>query len=140
MKRKPDHPGTFTVSKFAAITGIDRHELQRRLESAGAVPTAATARGAGEYKLRELVVAFAGGDERAERLRKTRAEAERIEIQNARSHGELINVAEVKKLGAGVMVVVRNKILASSLTRDEQDALLLEILNLRDMDWSRAAD
>lgn len=140
MKRKSEHPGTFTVSKFAALTGIDRHELQRRLEAANASPATTTARGAGEYKLRDLVVAFAGGDERAERIRKTRAEAERIEIQNARSHGELIEISKVKKLGEAVVVVIRQKILASSLTREEQDALLLELLNLRDMDWNRAGE
>lgn len=130
---------TFTASKFAALTGIDRHELQRRLEDLNATTGAATAQGAAEYSLRDLCKAFAGGDQRAEMLRKTRAESERIELQNSRTRGELVEVQKVIRLGQKVMIAVRNRILSFPLTDEEKDTCLRELLSLREMDWTRDA-
>lgn len=116
----------------------DRHELATKLSALKAEPTD-TKNGGKVYRLRDLVLAYAGGDERAERLRKTRAESERIELQNARSRGELIEVARVTRLGQRVMIAIRNRILQFPITDDEKDALLTELLNLGKMDWTRDA-
>ncbi len=142
MKRKPataaTSPEEFTASRFAALVGCDRHELARKLEVTGATPVGKKNGGA-VYRLKDLVIAFAGGDERAERMRKLRAEAEKVELQNMRSRGELIEVASVKKLGERVMIAVRNRILNMPLTDDEKDSCLRELLALAEMDWSREA-
>lgn len=140
MKRAPKSPiaDTYTAARFASLTGIDRHELQKRLDELQAQPTGTSAQGAGKlYSLRSLAAAFAGGDHEAERRGKTRAERERLELANARSRGELVEVAAVKKLGERIMVAIRAKILQSILSDDEKDKILLDLFNLKNMDWSR---
>lgn len=137
MKRKPEITTSFTSARFASLTGIDRHELQRRLEDLQANPTGKTAQHAPEYSLRDLVKAFAGGDLEAERLRKTRAEAERIELQNSRTRGEQVEITSVKKLGEKIMIAIRQRILAFPLSEDEQDVLLKDLMALGELDWSR---
>lgn len=138
MKRNTEKIA-LTVSKFASLVGCDRHELKRKLEENNAHPEGSQS-GADTYGLRDLVNAFAGGDERAARIRQLSANAERIEIQNARSHGELVSVEKVKKLGEAVMIAIRQKILSFPIRADEQNKLLLELLNLKNMDWNRACD
>lgn len=137
MKRTPEK-ASFTASRFAALVGADRHELTRNLETLKASPVASNGRGA-EYSLRDLVTAHNGGDERAERIRKNRAESERIELQNSRTRGELVEVQAVKKLGERVMIAIRSRILQFPITDDEKDLLLTELHSLGKMDWSREA-
>jgi phage terminase Nu1 subunit (DNA packaging protein) len=74
-----------------------------------------------------------------EQLRRTREEADKLGIQNARSRGELVEIAAVKPLGANVLIAVRNRILSFPLTDDEKDQCLRELLALADMDWTREA-
>ena len=135
MKRTT--PTAFTPSKFAALVGADRHEIMKKLGELNAKPAESDGRG-DRYHLRDLVNALNGGDERAERIRKNRAESERIELQNARTRGELVEIADVKKLGERFMIALRQKILAMPLTDDEKDSCLREIVGLKDQDWSRS--
>ena len=114
----------------------DRHGLTKSLIEMDAVPVGKK-NGGKLYKMRDLIQAYAGGDEKAERIRKTRAEAQRIEIQNLRSQGELVEVEKVKRLGENIMMAVRNKILAMPMTDAEKDSCFLELLSLKDADWSR---
>ena len=125
-----------TVSAFSALMACDRHELATKLSTLKA-EASGTKNGGKVYRLKDLVLAYSGGDERAERLRKTRAESERIELQNARSRGEMIEVERVKKLGERIMIAIRQKILQSILTDDEKDKILLDLLNLKNLDWTR---
>lgn len=129
-------PLQLTVSAFSAMVGADRHELASRMAGMKCKPTGR--KNGGElYALRDLVKCYCGGDIEAERIRKLRAESERVELQNARQRGELIEIATVKKLGEKVMIAVRNRILNMPLTDDEKDTCLRELLALGDMDWSR---
>lgn len=79
------------------------------------------------------------GDIDAERLRKTTEEADKLAIANARSRGELVEIAAVTRLGQNVLIAVRNRILNMPLTDDEKDSCLRELLELKNMDWSRPA-
>ena len=126
----------FTASKFAALISCDRHELARKLTENGAKPMAADGRGQ-EYSLKDLVNAHLGGDIKREQLRRTKEEADRLALANARSRGELVEVESVKRLGEKVMIAVRNQILNFPLTNDEKDKLLMQLLALADTDWSR---
>ena len=137
MKQTPQEIA-LTCSRFSALVGADRHEMEKKLEELKAAPVG-TRNGGKEYALRDLCKAFAGGDERAERIRKTRAESERIELQNSRTRGETIEVQLVKKLGEKVIIAIRQRILAFPITKDEQDELLLQLLSLRDLDWESEA-
>jgi phage terminase Nu1 subunit (DNA packaging protein) len=125
-----------TASAFASAVGADRHQIAKKLTELKARPQGKR-NGGDLFALRDLVAAHMGGDERFERIRKTRAEALRIEIQNQRSHGELVEVAQVRKLGAQVLSAVRNKLLSFPLTDDEKDKCLRDLLSLKDLDWSK---
>jgi phage terminase Nu1 subunit (DNA packaging protein) len=76
-------------------------------------------------------------DIKKEQLRRTKEEADKLALANARSRGELIEVESVKRLGEKVMIAVRNQILNFPLTDDEKDQLLMQLLSLAEMDWSR---
>jgi phage terminase Nu1 subunit (DNA packaging protein) len=132
---------TWTVAKFAREAGIDRHTIQDRLAGAR-VKACGKAQGraaGGElYHFRDLFNAAVGGDIEAEKLRKTREEADKLALANARARGELVDVESVAKLGEAVFVRVRAKVLASpSLTDDEKDSFLKELLQLNEIDWTQ---
>lgn len=130
-----------TISGWAKATGCDRHTIQKAISEMRIKPdgkvVGGKAAGTDTYRIRDLFKAAMGGDIEAERLRKTREEADAIALKNARSRGELVEIAAVKKLGEKVMVAVRNRILNMPLTDEEKDSCLRELLALGDMDWSR---
>jgi phage terminase Nu1 subunit (DNA packaging protein) len=118
------------------MMNCDRHELSRKLTDIDAVPTGKK-NGGKLYKLKDLILAFAGGDEKAERVRKLRAESERLEIQNARSNGELVEVEQVKKLFCNVTSAIKNKILGfHAMTNEQKDHCLRDLYSLKDSDWT----
>jgi len=130
----------WTVAQWCREVGGDRHEFQRRVSASSVKPSGKAtgrAKGAELYRVRDLVKVAIGGDHEAERLRKTREEADAVALKNARSRGELVEIAAVKKLGERVLVAVRNRLLAMPLTDEEKDRCLRELLALGDMDWSR---
>ncbi len=132
----------WTVAKWCKLMGGDRHTLAAKIEAVG-LPArgvgAGRVGGAKLYHPRELLAVILGGDLDAERLRKTREEADRLALANARTRGELVEIAAVKCLGAAVLGAVRNRILSFPLTDEEKDTCLRELLALGDMDWSREA-
>ena len=134
--KPPSNALEMTTSKFSALMNCDRHELSRKLAEIDAAPTGKK-NGGNLYRIKDLILAYAGGDEKAERVRKLRAESERLEIQNARSHGELIEVAKVKRLGESIMAAIRNKILNSPLTDHEKDQIFRDLVSLKSTDWSQ---
>jgi phage terminase Nu1 subunit (DNA packaging protein) len=127
---------SLTIARFAQLTGFDRHTLASRLSELKAQPVGRVVQAA-TYSLRDLVKAALGGDIEAERLRKTREEADKLELANARTRGEIVEISSVKKLGEKVMVALRNRILAMPLTDEEKDRCLEELRSLATMDWSR---
>ena len=102
--------------------------MAAKVAAAGLQPKgtgAARVGGAKLYAPRDLLAVVMGGDFDAERLRKTREEADRLALANARTRGEVVEIAAVKALGAAVLIAVRNRILSFPLTDDEK-ALLVE--------------
>lgn len=132
-----------TIAEMAREIGYDRHTLASRITEMDIQPVGKVAKGkaAGSdlYRIRDFFRAVLGGDIEAEKLRKTREEADRIAIQNARSRGETIEVATVKKLGEAVFLQIRNRILSFPITAEEQDALLKALLDMKKIDWDREA-
>lgn len=131
-------PVGYTVARFSQLVGFDRHALATRVQEMDLQPAGKSeAQGADLYSIRDLVRAVLGGDIEAEKLRKTREEADKLALQNSRTRGELVEIASVKKLGEKVMIAIRQRILNMPLTDDEKDKCLTELLNLKDLDWSR---
>lgn len=72
-----------------------------------------------------------------ERARKDKEMADKLALGNMRTRGETVDIGAVKKLGEGVMVAIRQRILAMGLVPDEEDRVLIELMNLQNLDWSR---
>jgi len=71
-----------------------------------------------------------------QQLRRTKEEADKLELANARTRGELVEVAKVKRLGEQVMSGIKTKILNMPLTDDEKDKCLRDLLSMKDLDYS----
>lgn len=129
-----------TISKWARATGCDRHTMQKAIEAIGIKPTgkvkSGKASGNDTYSVRDLFKAASGGDIKAEQLRKTREEADKIELANARNRGELVAVQDMVRVGEKIFAALRQRILNMPLTEEESDKCLSEVLRLRDRDWS----
>ena len=75
----------------------------------------------------------------AERLRKTKAESERIELENEKTRGTLVSVEATYKHFEHFFVALRARILASGLTEDEKDELLKDLRGIKARDLSTNA-
>lgn len=71
-----------------------------------------------------------------ERLRRTKEEADKLELLNARTRGELVEVAQVKKLGEKVMASIKTVIMNDAITDDAKDKCLRNLKSLSEMDFS----
>lgn len=130
----------WTIAQWCREVGGDRKEFAKKVAATDVKPSGkATGRATGAelYRVRDLLKVALGGDYEAEKLRKTREEADKLALQNARSRGELVEIAAVKKLGEKFMVALRNRILNFPLTDEEKDKCLLELMDLGNLDWSR---
>jgi hypothetical protein len=129
-----------TVAEWCREVGAERHSIMQKIAASGFRPVGdakGRAAGAKLYRIGDLYRAMGGGEYEAERLRKTREEADKLSLQNARARGELVEIAAVKKLGEKVMVAIRNRILAMPMTDEEKDRCLVELLSLEKIDWTR---
>jgi hypothetical protein len=134
------HAPALTVAEWCREVGAERHSIMQKLSAAGFLPVGEAkgkAAGAKLYRIGDLYRAMGGGEYETERLRKTREEADKLALWNARARGELVEIAAVKRLGENVMAGIRTRILAFPLSDDEKDKLLLDLKALGDMDWTR---
>lgn len=130
----------WTIAQWCREVGCDRKEFAKKVSASDIKPNGkATGRasGANLYRVRDLLKVVLGGDHEAEKLRKTREEADRLALANARSRGELVEIVMVKKLGEKVLVAVRNRLLNMPLTDEEKDKCLSDLMDLGKLDWSR---
>lgn len=72
-----------------------------------------------------------------ERARKDKEMADKLALGNMRTRGETVDISAVKKFGETVMVAIRQRILAMGLAPDEEDKCLIELMRLKDLDWTR---
>lgn len=76
-------------------------------------------------------------DPEYERARKDREMADKLALGNMRTRGESVDISAVKKLGEKVMVALRGRLLNMPLTEEEKDKCLIELMQLKDLDWTR---
>jgi len=130
----------WTIAQWAREVGGDRHEWQKRVAAAEIAPVGEStgkASGGKTYRVRDLFNVAVGGDIERERLRKTKEEADKLALGNAKMRGELVEIEVVKRLGERVFVALRNRILNLPLLDEEKDKCLREILALGEIDWSK---
>jgi phage terminase Nu1 subunit (DNA packaging protein) len=71
-----------------------------------------------------------------ERLRRTKEEADKLELANARTRGELVDVDKVISFFEKQTAAMRSVIINSSTTEDSKDKLLGNLARLKDFESS----
>jgi len=106
------------MERASAEFGINPRTLSARMKQLSVLPA-----DDGKYSTKEIARAVFG-DLEMERIRKTSAEADQIEMENKTKAGELIDVAEfAKDYEAAALAVVRI-VKSSKLTEDAQNEIL----------------
>lgn len=116
-----------TLDQASSEFAIDRRSLSRRLSAINAKPED------GKYSILQCHRAVTG-DLDAERLRKTKEEADKIELENEKTRGTLIEIESVYKHFEGVFVSFRARVLASNLEDQEKDEILKDLMKLKARD------
>ncbi len=116
----------WTFESAGAEFGLDRRVVATRAKTAGI-----EAGKDGKYSTHDIARAIFG-DIQGEVLRKTREEADKLALANQKERNQLIEAPLVVKFCSGIGVVIRQKLLASSMTTDEKDELLAELKKLFD--------
>ncbi len=69
-------------------------------------------------------------------LRRTKEEADKLELANARTRGELGEVAKGRGVGEQVRRGIKTKSLNMPLADEEKDKCLRDLLSMKDLDYS----
>ena len=123
-REKTTGPIRWTLHKACAEFVINRKTLERRIAEASII--------AGEdgcYSTQQIMEAITG-DIHGERLLKTRAERESVELKNARIRRELVSAAEVSRCMAGTIILIRQEILGSVLPEDTKHSVLRHLADI----------
>jgi len=109
----------WTIHRAAKEFGIHRETLAKRLEAAAVTPSKA-------YSTRDICRAVYGDYER-EKLRRVKEQADKLASQNELARQSLVRTEEVYLRLAKVFGAMRQRILSSTLTEDEQGDLLNDL-------------
>lgn len=127
----------YSINKLADITAYDRRTIAERLKSLQSIKQGRS--NAKYYDPRRALPLIYAVDKKStdktieqERLRKTREEADKIALENAKLRGELVDLPTVEKAIEDICVTVRAKVLGSSLTDEEKDEILESLYKLKD--------
>lgn len=113
------------MERAAVEFNIDRKTLSGRLRQAGIDPGPD-----GKFTTVQIVRAIYS-DLESERIRKTRAEADQVEMENAEKAGKLINAEDLWAWWSPVLAGIKRVIQTSKMTDDEKDAILTELAKLK---------
>ena len=111
----------WNASRAAREFDFSFNTVTKRLAQSGVKPDAD-----GFYTTKQMHAALFG-DINGERLRKIRAEADQVEMENAIKRGELVNVEEFGKKWDSVFIKLKQTIKSSKLTEAEQFGILSEL-------------
>lgn len=70
-----------------------------------------------------------------ERLRRTKEEADKLELLNAKTRGELVDVEKVKRLGEKVAEAIKTVIMNDAISEEAKDKCLRNLVVLKDVDF-----
>ena len=123
----------WSIHRFSSVFDVDDQTLKKKVyalhvEAAGA---SSTKDKDPLYRPQDLLKAYLGGDERMERLRKVREEADKIALDNEKTRGRLVEVDAVVKWAERIFVGIRQKILASTLPELDKDGILIDLQSLK---------
>lgn len=111
--------------------GINPRTLRARLTQGGHAPDEN-----GKWTTRQICAAVFG-DIAGEKLRKVKQEADKLEMENRQTSGELIEVPAVIEVGQRFTFAVRQVIVNSKLSTEDKQAILNELSAIGDADWTK---
>lgn len=114
----------WTLHVAAREFGCDRRALERSLSTSLAI-----AGEDGRFATAQIVAALYG-DKEAEELRKTRLQADTIDMMNQERRKELVKTEDVYRFCEGAFVALREKILALPCEQQDKDDMLRDIQKL----------
>lgn len=114
----------WSLAMMSREFGPDHKTLSKALAASGIV-----AGKDGLYSSKEAL-RLVCGDIDAERLRKTREEADKLAIENATALGELVDVRDFVKRYEPIYAQIWQTIMASTLPDNDKDALLTALAKL----------
>ena len=123
----------WNLQQAASEFGMHREGLEKRRRAIGIDPGED-----GKFSTRDIA-AMVFGDKEAETIGKIAAERIGQEMKNAREAGEVMPTASAAKVAERFLVPCRQRILSSSLTDEEKDELLADLVGLGEVDWMKEA-
>lgn len=117
-------PIRWTLEQAGSEFGRDARALAKRIKRGSILPGED-----GRFSTLQICQAVFG-DRDAEELRKTSAEADLAELKAKERQRLLLKADDVYRFFEGYFIVIRQRILASKLSRQEQDDLLRELQGL----------
>ncbi len=126
-------PIRWTLKRAAIECGLQVTQLQTKRLAADIHP------GEDHKFSTRQILAMIFGDKAQADTRRAEAEAQAAIRRNLRQDGELIPTAVAIALVDPIMVIIRQKICASSLTDSEKDDMLADLERAKELDWGKAA-
>jgi hypothetical protein len=120
------HRIRWTINAAANEFPINQKTLAERIRKAGIDPGTD-----GKFSTDQICRACFG-DLRGEQTRETKARADKLEIQNLKTLGLVLDKDVVQNFCTGFGMILRKEILASSMTDEEKDESLSNIKALLD--------
>jgi hypothetical protein len=120
------HRIRWTISRAAGEFPVTSKTLAERIRKAGIEPGED-----GKFSTDQICRACFG-DLRGEQTRETKARADKLEIQNLKTLGLVLDKDVVQNFCTGFGMILRKEILASSMTDEEKDESLSNIKALLD--------
>lgn len=125
------HPLQWTLLAAQKEFGVHRDTLKAKLTQAGEKADEDDCYSTGQ------ICAAIYSDLVAEKIGLTRAQRIKEETHNRQRAGELVEVAQVIELAQRFCFAARQKILLSSMTEEDKQALLVDIGRLAEADYTQ---
>ena len=124
-------PIRWTIRSAAGEFGLHHETLAKYLRREGVQPGSD-----GRFSTQDICKGVFG-DLRHEQTRETRERADKLALENAERRRELIRAEDVCCLTEGSFIAIRQRIIYSGLTPDEQRDLLQQLHDLMNSDLVR---
>lgn len=124
-------PLEWTVEAACRELGVSRGAFSSRVATSGVKPDAK-----GRFTTAQIF-SIMHGDIDSEKLRKVRGEADKLELDNRRTRGELISVEDATAIAQRFAAATRQIVVMSKLSAEDKNAFLGEMRALAEVDWTK---
>lgn len=124
-------PLEWTVESACRELGVSRGAFSSRVATSGIKPD-----DGGRFTTAQ-VFAIMHGDMDGEKLRKTREEADKLEMENRKTRGTTIDIEDAAEVMGKFGAAIRQKILLCSMTDEEKAAIIADIHGMKNYKYEQ---